>query len=50
MRKEWYIIHSDLFSSKHLLSGLPKEKIDTKFECYKFPVVEFNQGIHGEKF
>lgn len=29
---------------QNLLSGSPNEKVDTKFECYKFPVVESSQG------
>lgn len=38
------------FPSKHLVGHLPNEKIDTKFECYKFPVVESSQEEQGEKF
>lgn len=37
------------FSSKPLLGGSPSEKVDTKFECFKFPLVESSQGIQGEK-
>lgn len=38
------------FFSKHVFGGFPNERMDTKFECYKCPVVESSLGRHREQF